>query len=553
MRVGRHFSTIGLLGGTLFFALSLTPSLLPRDDNIQGVLSGLAMAAGYGVGIGAVWLWNYLQLPTAGYRAQRIIQAIAAVLCGVLAVSFLLQASQWQNNVRTLMGLDEVPGVRALWVGLVALTVFLLLLLIGKLFHQLFLLVSRKLQHVVPPRISHFGGFVLSLWLVWAIVDGVLASFILRSADRSYQQVDALIEPEMEAPLDPLRSGSEASLLSWDSMGRHGRRYLSLGPRAPSIQRFSETTASDPIRIYVGLNAADTPEERAALAMAELLRTDAFERSILLLITPTGTGWVDPAAIDPLEYLHRGDIASVAAQYSYLPSPLSLMAEGAYGVESARALFQAVYAHWTQLPVDSRPRLYLFGLSLGALNSDRSFDLYDIIDDPFQGALWSGPPFRSDTWRDATNRRVLGSPEWLPRFRDDSVIRFANQNGGLESGARDWGDFRIAFLQYASDPITFFSPESFYREPAWMRSPRGPDVSSDLRWFPIITMLQLAADMAAGTSPRGFGHEYAAEHYFDAWLALTEPEGWQDHELARMREHLRIQFAPFEALVIREE
>ncbi len=553
MRVGRHFSTIGLLGGTLFFALSLTPSLLPRDDNIQGVLSGLAMAAGYGVGIGAVWLWNYLQLPTAGSRAQRIIQAIAAVLCGILAVSFLLQASQWQNNVRALMGLDEVPGVRALWVGLIALTVFLLLLLIGKMFHQLFLLLSRKLQRVVPPRISHFGGFVLALWLVWAIVDGVLASFALRSADRSYQQVDALIEPEMEAPLDPLRSGSEASLLSWESMGRHGRRYLSLGPRAQSIQRFSETTASDPIRIYVGLNAAETPEERAALAMAELLRTGAFERSILLLITPTGTGWVDPAAIDPLEYLHRGDIASVAAQYSYLPSPLSLMAEGAYGVESARALFQAVYSHWTQLPADSRPRLYLFGLSLGALNSDRSFDLYDIIDDPFQGALWSGPPFRSDTWRDATNRRVPDSPEWLPRFRDDSVIRFANQNGGLETGEQPWGDFRLAFLQYASDPITFFSPDSFYREPAWMRSPRGPDVSSDLRWFPIITMLQLAADMAAGTSPRGFGHEYAAEHYFDAWLALTEPEGWQDHELARMREHLRIQFAPLEALVIREE
>lgn len=553
MRVRRHFSTIGLLTGTLFFALSLTPSLLPRDDTIQGVISGLAMAAGYGAGIAGVWLWTYLQLPSARPRIQRIIHTIAAALSGLLAISFLLQASQWQNNVRSLMGMDEVPGVRALWVGLIALVVFLLVFLIGLLFRQLFLWLSRRLQRIVPPRISHMAGLALAFMLFWAIIDGILAAYALRSADLSYQRIDALIEPELEPPEDPLRSGSEASLLSWDTMGRQGRRFLALGPDASDIQRFTETTANNPIRIYVGLNAADSPEERADLALAELHRTGAFDRSLLLLVTPTGTGWVDPAAINTLEYLHRGDVASVTMQYSYLPSPLSLMAEGAYGVENARALFQAVYAHWTQLPENSRPDLYLFGLSLGALNSDRSFDLYDIIDDPFQGALWSGPPFRSDTWRDATRRRMPGSPEWLPRFRDDSVIRFANQSGGMETGMRPWGDFRIAFLQYASDPITFFSPESFYREPDWMSTPRGPDVSDDLRWFPIITMLQLAADMAAGTSPRGFGHEYAAEHYFDAWLALTEPRDWLPEELARLRRYFEIQFAPADALVIRED
>lgn len=103
------------------------------------------------------------------------------------------------------------------------------------------------------------------------------------------------------------------------------------------------------------------------------------------------------------------------------------MAKGAYGVETTRALFQAVYGHWTQLPRESRPALYIFGLSLGALHSDRSFDFYDIINDPFNGALWSGPPFRTGTWRTATDRRHPESPEWLPRFRDGSVIRFANQ------------------------------------------------------------------------------------------------------------------------------
>lgn len=538
MRVGQHFSTIGLLVGTLFFSLSLTPSLLPRGDVTQGVLSGLSMAAGYGVGVIAVWLWAYLQLPSPRAKIQRIMHWVAAGLCALLAISFLWQASQWQNSVRLLMDMNEVPGIRGLQVGLIALGVFLVAVLVGKLFHYLFLLISRKMQHIVPPRISHMVGLLAAFVLLWALVDGVLYSFTLRSADLSYQQIDSLIEPEMAAPDEPMKTGSADSLVSWESMGRQGRRFLAQGPSARDIQDFSDIPVPDPVRVYVGLNAAETHEERAELALQELIRVGGFRRSILLLITPTGTGWVDPAAIDTLEYLHRGNIASVAAQYSYLPSPLSLMAEGAYGAESAKALFEAVYGHWTELAPNNRPRLYLFGLSLGALNSDRSFDFYDIIDDPFQGALWSGPPFRSETWRNVTDRREPGSPEWLPRFRDDAVVRFANQGGGLETGRQAWGDFRIAFLQYASDPITFFSPGSFYREPDWMQTPRGPDVSPELRWFPIITMLQLAADMGTGTSPPGYGHEYAAEHYLDAWYALTEPWGWTELSLDRLRQHL---------------
>lgn len=65
------------------------------------------------------------------------------------------------------------------------------------------------------------------------------------------------------------------------------------------------------------------------------------------------------------------------------------------------------------------------------------------------------------------------------------------------------GPFRIAFLQYASDPVTFFDPAVLYREPEWMREPRGPDVSTELRWYPVVTMLQLLADIAVGGHPGG--------------------------------------------------
>ena len=107
----------------------------------------------------------------------------------------------------------------------------------------------------------------------------------------------------------------------------------------------------------------------------------------------TGTGWIDPEALDTVEYLHDGNVASVAVQYSYLSSWIALLTEPDYGVETARALFQAVYGYWTTLPKETRPKLYLHGLSLGSLNSQKSSDLYDVLADPFQGAPWSGAPF----------------------------------------------------------------------------------------------------------------------------------------------------------------
>lgn len=538
MRIENHLSTVGLLFGTLFFALSLSPSLLPRGDAVQGIISGISLAAGYGLGVISVWLWRYLELPRPRERIQHFIYLGSAALCGLLVVSFLWQASHWQNRVRVLMGMEMVDDIRALLVGSIALLIFLAALLIGKLFHQLQLILSRKLRLIVPRRISHAAGLLMAFAVFWAVIDGVLISFALHTADISHQQIDARIDPELEPPTAPVKTGSAASLIAWKDMGRQGRRFISEGPLAKDIERLSGAPALDPIRVYVGLNAAETPRERAELALEELKRVGGFERSMLVLIAPTGTGWIDPAGIEALEYLYRGDVASVAAQYSYLPSALSLMAKGAYGVETTRALFQAVYGHWTQLPRENRPALYIFGLSLGALHSDRSFDFYDIINDPFNGALWSGPPFRTGTWRTATDRRHPESPEWLPHFRNGSVIRFANQQGGLEVGNSPWGDFRIVFLQYASDPITFFSPATFYREPDWMKPPRGPDVSEDLRWFPVVTMLQLIADMIAGTAPAGYGHEYAVEHYLDAWFALTEPEGWNEHEFDRLRKSL---------------
>jgi len=532
----RSLSTTGLLVGTLLFATSLSPSLVPRPFLMQAVLAGMAFSAGYAVGVFLHWLWQFMELPQFKGRVLWVGKLLAWTFCLAMAIGFLFRASAWQNSVRTLMELPPVETARPFSVGMIALLVFLLLLGLARLLRFIKRTVSRTADRWVPGRVALVVGVLVTALLFWSLASGVLARLVLNSFDVSFQQLDLLVEDDLDPPVHPLATGSAHSMLDWDQLGRQGRRFIARTSTIDELQRLSPGAVRKPLRIYVGLNSAETIEDRVELALAEMLRVDAFQRDYLVIVTPTGTGWVDPGAIRSLEHLVGGNVASVAMQYSYLPSWLSLLAQSEYGQETARALFAEVYRHWRSLPPERRPRLYLHGLSLGALNSARSADIWDLVGDPIAGALWSGPPFRSETWQWLSAQRNPGSPAWLPRFRDGSVVRFANQHGGLQDFDAPWGPFRIAYLQYASDPISFFRSDALYREPAWMRGERAHDVSPKLRWYPIVTFLQLAVDIAAAeTAPIGYGHTYATEHYIDAWHALVEPEGWDAPRLDQLK------------------
>jgi len=529
-------SSLGLLVGTLFFAFSLTPSLLPRAALMQGIVSGVSFSAGYALGVIGEAVWRYLELPVPKGRLLWIVHAVAWTACILTAAVFLWKASDWQNSIRALMEMPPAEGARPFTVGASALALVAIAMIVARLFKLIYRVSARLLARYVPPRVSTLLGIVVAAAAFWSLIDGVLVRALLRVVDSSFQQLDAMIDPEGAPPADPLRSGGPGSALDWQDLGRQGRAFISSGPTLEDLHGFFGDDVKAPIRVYVGLNSAETVDERSRLALAELERTGAFERSVLVVITPTGTGWVDPGAIDTVEYVHRGDIASVAVQYSYLESAFSLLVEPEHGEETAQQLFADVYGYWTKLPRDRRPALYLQGLSLGSLNSDSSFEIHDVIGDLFDGALWSGPPYRHETWRSATERRVPGSPAWLPRFRDGTVIRFTDQHDRLDMPGVPWGPLRIAFLQYASDPITFFDPSIAYRSPEWLEPPRGPDVTPELRWIPIVTMLQIVADMRAGAiTPSGHGHNFAPEHYVDAWVALTDPPRWSDDDTRRLK------------------
>lgn len=532
------FSTTGLLLGTLFFAASLTPTLIPRNYLTQGVLSGLSAAVGYGCGFFLRWLWRYLELPELRARILIAGKLIAAIACGIVGLAFLWQASEWQNSIRRLMQLAPVDTAHPLEVGAIALVTFVVLVAFGRLFKRTLVFVSEKLRRFVPTRVSYVIGTTIAVFLFWSAADGIIFRYGLRVMDSSFQRLDELMPAETRQPAEPGKTGSAASLVRWQDLGRMGRSYIASGPTAADIGQLTGKPAKEPIRVYVGLQSGDTPQQRAKLALEELKRAGGFERSTLVIVTPTGTGWVDEQAIDPIEFLHNGDVASVSAQYSYLASWLSLLVEPGYGAEQSRALFSEIYGYWHTLPRDTRPKLYLFGLSLGALSTELSNELFEVLGDPYQGALLSGPPFASRIWHSITDDRNPGSPEWLPEFRDGSYVRFTAQKNALDIPGAQWGPLRLVYLQYASDPITFYETHALYSEPDWMKTPRGPDVSPELRWYPVVTFLQLTLDLAmATTAPMGYGHVYAAEHYIDAWMQVADIKDLSPDEIARLKQH----------------
>ena len=529
---------LGLLLGALAFIGALTPSLIPRSALLQGLLSGACFSCGYALGVLLTAIWGLLLLPRP---KSRNLGAWVALISLMIMIFGLWQATPWQNALHKAMNLPPIENPRAVIILPVALLVILAFLFLGRLFARAVALISRQLHRVLPRRLALVLGLILAAMLFHFIGSDLLLSRALQSYDNAYRTIDARIPTELSPPSDPLKTGSAASLVSWQGLGAEGRERISNPLDAAKIAQVTERPAMEPLRVYVGLGNGETPEERAALALNEAIRVGAFKRKTLVIATPTGTGWVDPAAMLPLEVLTEGDVATISVQYSYLPSWLALLADLAYGEETARAVFAAIHGYWQKLPQAERPKLYLFGLSLGAMNSDLSADFYDLVDAPHQGALWVGPPFASRRWAEITASRNPDSPQWLPRFRDGSVVRFMNQTD-MPEAARDWSEMRIIYLQYASDPIVFFSPSTLWREPDWMREPRGPDVSDKLRWMPVVTFLQLAFDVIASfhTAP-GHGHAYTARDYLRGWQALLSPEGWDEPGLNRLDRMLESQ------------
>ncbi len=529
-------SILPLLLGLTFFAASLTPSLIPRPWFVQGALAGLVTALGYMLAQLILVAWRAIELPRLSGRAALIAHAVIALPVLAFLIYALAEAAFWQDTIRTRVGLEATKEYHTIGVVGTAVIVFAVLFAVGWAVQLLFDLLRRRLYRLMPARTANVLGLMLAAILVVLVTRDGIVRLGFNALDETYEAAQALFAKAPAAPTDPRIPGGPGSFVDWAAMGQPGRDFVAGGPDAEAIADFTGRPAKDPVRVYVGRAQGEDPEERAKIALQELKRLGAFEREVLIVASPTGTGWLDAGGHEPLEYMHDGDIATVAVQYSYLQSPLALIFETRSGLDQASATMRAVYRHWATLPEDSRPEFYVHGISLGAWSSMYAFDIFAIINDPIDGALWTGPPFPSALWNRATAARNPRSPYVLPVVGEGILVRFMSQFGGLERATSDWGRLRVVYLQYASDPIVFYEPTSFWRKPQWMREPSAPDVSPEMRFFPLVTQFQLAVDMAfALATPPGFGHNYGAKDYIDAWAAVTAPEGWAPDDSERLK------------------
>ncbi|MFJ8013500.1 alpha/beta hydrolase [Streptomyces sp. NPDC096339] len=531
----------GCWGALVLACLSFTPSLLPRGGVLQGLICGISAAIGYGLGVVAAHVWRAFadrDARPASRRSWHVLLIGAVVLFG-LAFGF---GQYWQHRIRGLMGVTDYNVLTAVLCPFIAALVFWLLLLAGRGLRRVYHWAARLLGRRIGPRAARVVGWILVVGVAWSVFSGVLLGGFVNAANEAFSVRDTQTPEGVQQPTSTLRSGGPGSLVPWDSLGRQGRAFTGSGPTAAQIGAFTHHSAREPIRAYAGLETADSTEARAERAVADLERAGGFARGNLLVMTTTGSGWVDPAAVDSFEYLGNGDSATVALQYSYLPSWLSYLVDQSKAREAGRDLFDAVYDVWSKLPQDRRPRLFVAGESLGSFGGETAFSGEADLRNRTAGTLFAGPPNFNTLFREFSDDREPGSPEIEPVYKDGRTVRFTDDpTTGFPPADRPWDGTRVLYLMHPSDPIVWWSPSLALSEPDWIGEKPGTDVLGSMVWMPFVTFWQVTADLPFSTGvPDGHGHTYKAA-YVDGWNAVMRPSGFTAQDLDRLREIIQPQ------------
>lgn len=357
------------------------------------------------------------------------------------------------------------------------------------------------------------------------------------------------VEPAHAIPPQlPEVTGSPASGVPWSKLTREGRRWLSMALTPAGINAvMGSSDAKQPIRVYASLPAAADEVERANLLLAEIDRTQALQRKVFALFSPTGSGYINYVANETLEYLTGGDCASAAIQYSVLPSSLSLT-KVPTGTAQTRMVLEGIMSRIRAMPESQRPRFLLFGESLGSQVSEEMFrdtHTFGLMGSGIDAALWIGTPAATE-WRDQIwgDRSVADPPVIGPEVRGDWLY--------LPRAIKDWyalsdddrAKVRYLLLQNGDDPIPKFDAPLLWRRPPWLgpEQRRPPGSPRGTAWVPVATFFATFFDMANALVPTP-GIFAEGGHDYRQVLPRTIQQVWQlecdEDQLHRIEQALR--------------
>jgi len=300
-----------------------------------------------------------------------------------------------------------------------------------------------------------------------------------------------------------------------------------------------------PIRAYASLKSAATVAERVDLVVRELERQGAFRRKRIVIGAPTGGGHLNPVALELIERMCGGDVASVGIQFGTLPSMLSIGK-----VDDEREMLQLLMSRIRdrirrEHPTGGGPQVLLYGESLGGWASQGVLDQAAAAEEQRTGT--PADPFRimgidAAVW--------IGIPGFS-RFREQRLgasgmqaMSSIAQLGAIEPGAiaraRAWE------LSHFDDPVHRADLATIWRRPAWLpkvgSNPKG--VGAHERWRPLLTFLDsikmavTSANKDAVGTFTDHGHDYRKElpQLLRSALGATDVS---DAELARITEQVR--------------
>jgi uncharacterized membrane protein len=532
----RRYTFTGTAVGLLFIWFSMTPSLLPRGALFQGLVSGFSGAIGYGLGVFCVWLVRFMRSQKSSPPPPRIAWVVLIPIGVIGMVVMAIWFHVWQDDVRDLMGVEHLEWYDYPEAAILSLVVLFTLVEIGQLIRRLTLFLVGQVDRIAPFRVSATIVVVLLVVLTITLLNGVVIKVTMNKLNNAFNTVNEEGKAQTAAPKSRLRSGGPESLVKWDTLGHQGRIFVQAGPSVAQLSAFNGAPATEPIRAYAGLNSADGIRATAELAARELERTGGLQRAVVAVATTTGTGWINEAEADALEYMYNGNTAIVSMQYSFLPSWLSFLVDKENARRAGQALFEAVDKLVRQLPESQRPKLVVFGESLGSFGGEAPFMSLNNVLARTDGALFSGPTFNNTVWLQLTATRDRGSPMWLPIYDHGDNVRFVARPSDLQRPSTSWpGRPKVIYLQHASDPIAWWTPDLLFKSPDWLREKRGYDVLPQTHWIPVVTFLQVSADMAVAVNvPDGHGHHYVAD-VANGWAEVLSPPGWTPEKTAKLR------------------
>ena len=516
-------SFLGVIAALAMYAVSVSPSLMARSWAWHAVASGILVACGYVAGV-VVQNVDQLVIRLTGLTisASEPVELGFRIGIGALfALWWIYAVIQSYRRARKAAALVNMPGETfgeyLLGTAGAVVVSWMLLRIVGALNRLCWMLIASLDAHMPRP-----AAIVVSMVILFAIMFFLTSKVILRGGigffRRKAEQLNMRTARGIYQPVVPERSASPASSVTWESVGGQGRVFLGRGPSRLDIAQVCGGVAMEPIRVYSGMPTGGSGiEQAAATVVAELHRTGAFDRAVILIAASTGSGWVDEWQVQPLEFLTRGNCATASLQYSYVPSALNWLTGLEPAQEASAALFAAVRAELDLMDEADRPALFVCGESLGAFASQSVFESFEDVLARVDGALWVGTPAFTPMHAALTAARHKGSPEVAPVVNNGRRVRFVNEPSDLRTDlyGRElgpWGFPRVVYAQHPSDPVVWWTNKLIWTQPDWLRERAGRDVSMNVEFTRFATYIQVLADLpVAGTAPGGHGHTYHEE------------------------------------------